>query len=47
MIKITFPDGSIREYNEGVTGSANCREHQLNVWHRMFWLVALMVRRLI
>ena len=20
MIKITFPDGSIREYNEGVTG---------------------------
>ena len=20
MIKITFPDGSVREYNEGVTG---------------------------
>ncbi|MFA6873582.1 MAG: TGS domain-containing protein, partial [Bacteroidaceae bacterium] len=20
MIKITFPDGSIREYNEGITG---------------------------
>ena len=32
MIKIKFPDGSVREYNEGVNG--------LQIAESMFWLVA-------
>ena len=36
MVKITFPDGSVREYNEGVTG---LQKASVPVWHRMYWLV--------
>ena len=28
MIKITFPDGSVREYNEGVNGLQIARKYQ-------------------
>lgn len=39
MIKITFPDGSVREYNEGVTGLQIAESISLD-WHKMCWLVA-------
>ena len=35
MIKITFPDGSVREYNEGVTG-LQIAEVSVHGWHKMF-----------
>ena len=38
MVKITFPDGSVREYNEGVTG-LQLQKASVPVWHRMYWLV--------
>ena len=37
MIKITFPDGSVREYNEGVTG-LQIAESIVHAWRMMFWL---------
>ena len=39
MIKIKFPDGSVREYNEGVNG-LQIAESISSRWHKMFWLVA-------
>ena len=39
MIKITFPDGSVREYNEGVTG-LQIAEASVRDWHKTCWLVA-------
>ncbi len=33
MIKITFPDGSVREYNEGVNG-LQIAESIVRVWHQ-------------
>ena len=38
MVKITFPDGSVREYNEGVTG-LQIAESISSRRHRMYWLV--------
>ena len=35
MIKITFPDGSVREYNEGVTG-LQIEKVSVHGWHKMF-----------
>ena len=39
MIKITFPDGSVREYNEGVNG-LQIAESISSRLHRMYWHVA-------
>lgn len=39
MIKITFPDGSVREYNEGVNG-LQIAEVSVRAWHRMYLHVA-------
>ncbi len=38
MIKITFPDGSVREYNEGVNG-LQIAESISSRWHRKYWHV--------
>jgi len=40
MIKITFPDGSVREYNEGVTGLQIAESISSRDWHKTCWLVA-------
>ena len=35
MIKITFPDGSVREYNEGVTGLQIAESISLRLAHEV------------
>ena len=40
MIKITFPDGSVREYNDGVNGLQTVSYTHLDVYKRKFLVSA-------
>ena len=39
MIKITFPDGSVREYNEGVTGLQIAESISSRLAQDVLWLL--------
>ena len=36
MIKITFHDGSVRDYNEGVT-DCKLQKVSVRVWRKTYW----------